>query len=312
MTEEPSYIGDRHNGFVDELLAAGVPYGSKDLTKHGVWSNPQLKPIYVDWVQNYRTRLTPGAQWFRFLSALSGYAPPPGEQPEVLAALITEFRNLCDLDFEKVIASELYDPHYKGNFIANFSLAIGYAAGPADYDRLRELFFEPKSKPFRWSLLTRYFGQSKNKDLPNILAESFKSTLGLPAAHIAALRGFTQFLPEVREVARRYENDPDIEWREQTSGDLYRLEKKDYANTHKGTNTDDLIRDLDDDSVAPYAAHVLGARKDPAALEALRRKTTSPITRLRQEAKAAVKKSKDTPGEAWCARSIPPYSACAR
>ena len=287
----PDYV-DNLNGFVTERVAAGIPCGSEDRNQNNIRVYPQLKPILIDWIRNFRTRLAPGFQWFLFLSSLKGLTDASGEQPEVLTALMDEFRNLCDLDFEKVIPPEQYDAQYKGTFIANFSLAITYAAGPADYDRLRELFFEPKSKPYRWSLLEDYFGKSKNKDLLNILAEAFNTGLEYPAAHIASLRGFTQFLPQVRDVAHSIEGNPNISayWEDRIVNGVHRLEKKHYADTHKGSSVDDLIRDLDDDTVASYAAYVLGVRKDPAALEPLRRKVVSPVTRVRQEAKAAVKK----------------------
>ncbi len=280
--------------FNDEIHAEGVPSGaeipdgSDDHLNIRVY--PQLKPILIAWISNYRSRLSPGYGWRSFVRRINGLTECSGEQPEVLSALIAEFRNLCDLDFESVIPHEQFLPQYKASFLANFSTAISYAAGPPDYDRLRELFFEPKAEPYRWSLLAEYFAESKNEDLPNILAEAFKSILGHPAAHIASLRGFTQFLPQVRVLARQYENDPDIEWREQISNDLHRLEKKHYADLHTDSSIDDLIRDLDDDTVAPYAAYLLGARKDPVALAPLQRQTASRITRLRQEAKTAVKK----------------------
>jgi len=290
MTNKPSARIDYTEGFRDELVAAGVPWGVYRPGQSDIRNYPQIKPIVIDWIRNYRTRIPPGYGWRDFIHVFDAITSESGEQPEVTAALIAEFRNLLDIDFEKIVPPEQCTPQYKGSYIANFSRAITYAAGPGDYDSLRELFFDPQARPECWVILREYFGRSKNKDLPNVLTEAFKSILRLPASHICSLRGFTEFLPEVRDVARRYENYPYIEEREQISDDLHRLEKKHYANTHKGSSVDDLIRDLDDDTVASYAAYVLGVRKDPAVLEPLRRKTVSPVTRVRQEAKVAVKK----------------------
>ncbi len=290
MTTIRSDRVDYSVGYRDEMVAAGVPWGVYRPGQSDIRNYPQIKPIVIDWIRNYRTRIPPGYGWWDFIRVFNAITSESGEQPEVTAALIAEFRNLLDIDFKKIVPPEQCTPEYKGSYIANFSRAITYAAGPGDYDSLRELFFDPKARPECWVILREYFGRSENKDLPNVLTESFKSILRLPAAHICSLRGFTEFLPEVREVARLHKSDPDIEWKEQTSDDLHRLEKKHYANTHKASSIDDFVRDLEDESVAPYAAYFLGVRKDPAALEPLRGKTTSPSTRLRQEAKTAVKK----------------------
>ncbi len=293
MTDKPLNRLDDLKEFDDELLAANVPVGSRDPNQNNIRVYPQLKPILIDWISNYRTRLPPGFPWHDFVFGLNGITLSSGEQPEVLTALITEFRNLCDLDFEKIVPPEQYHNYYASSFITGFSPTLAYSAGPGDYDRLRELVFDPKSRAESGTLISFYFGKSKNKDVPNVISEAFKEDgigIRLLAAEVAGLRGFTQFLPEVRELNRVTEGSDDYYWEPRMQAAVHRLEKKRYADTHAGSGTDELIRDLDDETVAPYAAYLLGVRKDPAALESLRRKTTSPVTKVRQEAKTAVKK----------------------
>ncbi len=293
MTDKSPVRVDFLRDFYDDMRTAGVPIGSDDPDRGDIRVYPQIKPVLIDWIRNYRTRLTPGSVWFPFSTSLKLFTMSNGEQPEVATALIEEFRNLCDIDFEKVIPPEQYDAQYKGTFIANFSYAIAFTAGPGDYDRLRELVFDPKSRRYSGTLITFYFGKAKNKDVPNVLTQAFEEErigIRLLAAEVAGLRGFTQFLPEVRELNRGMQDSDDYYWVDRMKAAVHRLEKKHFANTHADSSIDDLIRDLDAGSVAPFAAYVLGVRKDSRALEPLRHKMTSPITRLRQEARAAVKK----------------------
>ncbi len=259
------------------------------------WPFERDDPKLIDAIRTFRTRLPPGHKWFRFVTVLKMLTMSSGEQPAILSALIDEFRNLVELDFEKVIPPEQYDAQCKGTLIANFTLALAYTAGPGDYDRLRELVVDPETRSYAETLIRDYFGKSRNRDVPNVLAEAFKEgDIGsrLLAGEVAGHRGFTQFLPEVRELNRGEEEDDDDDpyWKDRMRAAVHRLEKKRYVETHPDTSTADLIRDLDNDSVAPYAAYLLGVRKDSSALNPLKRKTTSPITRLRQEAKTAVKK----------------------
>jgi len=278
-------------GFDDALVAAGVPSGIP-LPNYGehldIRVYPQIKPIVIDWIRNFRSRLSPGMPWQRIKWSFQGITKCSGEQPEVVAALITEFRNLLDVDFEKVTPSEEYNEDYRGGFLENFSLAIAFAAGPGDYNALRELVFDPKSNPFCWTLLGEYFIDSDNDDLPFVVGKAFLSFAPFPAAEIAGRRGFTQFLPEVREIVRRDMAGDDHFWKNQLETALDQLEKKDYADTHRASSIGDLIRDLDDDGVAPYAAHLLGVRKDRRAFGPLQAKAAHANTRLRREVKRAL------------------------
>jgi len=278
-------------GFDDALVAVGVPSGiSRPLFgEHlDIRVYPQIKPVVIDWIRNFRTRLSPGMPWQTMKWSFQGIAKSSGEQPELVVALVAEFKNLLDVDFEGVIPPEEYDEEYRKTFLENFSLAIVFAAGPDDYDTLRELVVDPRSIFCSWSLMSEYFVESDSDDLPALVAEMIGTSAQIPAVEIAARHGMVQFLPAVRQIVKPNTFYVNSHWTDTMRNSLDRLEKKSYADSHVASSVDDLVRGLDDDSVAPYAAHLLGVRKDRRAFGPLQAKAAHEHTHLRQEAKRAL------------------------
>ncbi len=275
-------------GFDDELVAAGVPSGMPrpDYGEHlDIRVYPQIKPIVIDWIRTFRTRLSPGMRWQRIKWSFQGIAKSSGHQPELVAALVEEFRNLLEVDFREVTREDEDDAEYKSLFLENFSLAIAFSAGPADYDRLKELVLDRNANFYSWTLMREYFLESNNDDLASFVGETIHSAVMIPAATIAGRHGFTQFLPEVRRFVVGNGNDlecyADENWADDLEIALYELEKKDYADAHADSSIDEIVRDLDREAVAPYAAHLLGTRKDRRAFAPLQAKA-SPMLGMRE------------------------------
>jgi len=278
-------------GFDDEMRAAGVPIGSDDPDRGDIRVYPQIEPILIDWIVNFRTRFSTKVDWLTFTRRVRGIAASSGKQPELATALIAEYRALIPLDFMSFFAAGACDVHFKGMFMDNLSVAIVRAAGPEHYAPIREMVFGPQADGYVGFFMVNYFGRSRNKDLPVFVAEAFAKGLELSAAHIAGVRGFTEFLPQVRELARSLENSGAPAFLQDEMRDpIYRLERKLYAEINVATTADDLIADLDHDDIAPFAAYVLGVRKQLCAVDSLEEKLKSSITRVRQEAQAALKK----------------------
>ncbi len=281
---------DNLRGFDDEMRAAGVPIGSDDPDRGDMRVYPQIEPIILDWIANYRTRFSERADWQNFMRRVRGIVASSGEQPELATALITEYRALIPLDFMGAFAPGTCYPVFKEMFLHDFDGAIARAAGPEHYSAIRELVLDPRFSHQCGGLMIKYFGRSRNPDLPVLVAEAFVHGQEFAAAHIAGVQGLTQFLPHVRELARSVEYSDNVLPLDDLRDTIYKLERKLYAEINVATTADDLIGDLDHDDIAPFAAYVLGVRKELHAVDALEVKLKSPITRVRQEAQSALKK----------------------
>ncbi len=290
MADRDLHDQDNLRGFDDEMRAVGVPIGSDDPDRGDMRVYPQIEPIVIDWIANYRTRFCERTEWQDFMRRVEGIVASSGKQPELATALIDEFRALIPLDVMSVFAPGTCYPLFKGMFLHDFDGAIARAAGPEHYSVLRELVLDPRFSDQCGGLMVKYFARSRNRDLAALVDEAFTKGLDFPAAHIAGVRGLTQFLPRVRELARSVEYSDNVLPLDNLREIIYKLERKLYAEINDATTADDLIADLDHDDIAPFAAYVLGVRKELHAVDALEVKLKSSITRVRQEAQSALKK----------------------
>lgn len=278
--------------FVRDLDNAGIP----DYPK--VREHPRIIPVLLDWIANYRGRIEPRA-WYRFALVCQGTANGWGEpHPELADAFIQEYRSLVSVDFEKLPSFESGKPlgnSTKATLIGAFSFGIADVAGVENHEDIKHLILDPSTQTYSSTLIHTYLAKSKAKDVPEIIGEALKSSdlnIYRNAARVAGLRGYTQFRDQVQKIADKCAAEPEIDfyWRDPLNDAAYKLSRKIYADAHKKTDTAELLGDLGDETTAAFAAYVLGARKEATAAEPLRALTTSKATRIRQEAKAALKK----------------------
>lgn len=284
--------------FLLDLREVGVPFATGSSVPVSIRTHPQMVPVLLDWIANYRERIEPRA-WYRFAMVCQGAAKGWGEpHPELANAFIQEYRRLVEVDFEKLPPYENgknRGSSTKVTLIGAFSFGIADVAGAENHGAIRRLILDPLAWQYSSMLIHTYLAKSKAKDVPEIIGEALKSSdlnIYRNAARVAGLRGYTQFRDQVQKIADDCAAEPEIDfyWRDPLNDAAYKLSRKIYADAHKNAESSELLKDLGNEATAAFAAYVLGARKEAKAAEPLRALTTSKTTRARQEAKAALKK----------------------
>lgn len=285
--------------FLSDLQQVGVPFATGSPVPVSIRTHPQMVPVLLDWIANYRDRIDPPHAWYRFAMVCQGAANGWGEpHPELASAFIQEYRRLLPVDFEKLPPYEngkSLGGSTKVSLIGAFSFGIADVAGPENHGAIKRLILDPLAWPYSSMLIHTYLAKSKAKDVPEIIGEALASSdlnIYRYAARVAGLRGYTQFRDQVQKIADDCAAEPEVDffWRDPLNDAAYKLSRKIYADAHKKSDAAELLGDLGDEGTAAFAAYVLGARKEANAAEPLRALTTSKTTRIRQEAKAALKK----------------------
>ncbi|AJT42672.1 hypothetical protein [Psychromicrobium lacuslunae] len=246
--------------------------------------DPDFSKNLIDWVDNYQDRLPAELHkdfkvtFQRVLISLEGF-------PEITSKAIKLYGSWPD-DIK--------------NFRGNLILAITLSGTDENYQEILELAQQDTAWTATDILIGEYLCRYRTEEVRRLIVEAMKHA---PHRHYtartAAQWGLTETIPSVSAALELTPANNFVE-KETLQRALHTLRKKDYLNRMKSAKSpaesfDIALADLDKEELAPYAAYHLGRLKDRRALTALKLASNSKQTKLRQEAKAAVKKLEKLP-----------------
>lgn len=235
------------------------------------------------WIETYRDRF-PEILYPSFVRSLGEVLFYVNGLPNLTSAAIGMFREI---------------PDYDRNIRANFALGIASSAGVENYDEILSLVREDLEENKFGVFLEFFFHKFKNPEIKSLIMESLNSgKFNNQISTVAARWKMVEAIPAIEAAYLAGSGESDLE-NEQYGAALHSLRRQAYANkmaelksTAQALET--ALGDLSNDKLGPYAAYYLGTTKDLRALEPLRHAASGDSTKLRQEAKTALKKIEKT------------------